>query len=335
MSAASFEMLHLLCRPSLPTDAEIRRDAIAGAVDWRHVTVRLLHYGGAMWAWQHIQSLGLDVPTQQAERIARAARTEVGRALLTDQVRNQLAPLLTGERPEALILKGRAIEERAYPDGLFRPSNDLDLLVRPGRRGYVEQWLRDRDYAPVAVGRDEQLWHGPDRSGAVDIHDAPLRIARFSGLSAVRVSALFDDTVALHSGGSTLADDAHTALLLGHLHAGVFTDLRHLADVAQWLNTVQVSPTEVRSVLRQWGGRRCFDAAMTALLAWDSEVLPKPWRQFGSAPALSDWPWRWVVERAAAGSRAGEIQPPGWLRRGGLLTHLDSPLGFVRHRLQR
>jgi hypothetical protein len=333
---STFRLLHLLCRPVLPDDTLVRLKALNGPVHWATLLGKLNHYGGTSWFLGHAQTLDLLLPPAVLRQLQRGMRKEVARAMLTTATYEDLAPLLRTSRRDVLLLKGPAVEARAYPAHLMRPSNDLDLLVRPGRRTQVEIWLRNAGWTRVLGGGDghADLWHGPGRRGAIDLHDAPLSPLRFRRLTTAAVHRQFDEATQLQDGTWTLNDVAHTALLLAHLHAGVFTDLRHLADLAQWLDAVRPAPAAVESALQRWGGGRCWRAAITALQRWDNPVLPAPWRDIQLAQTWRDITWRPLLHRAWLGSAQGRVEPPHWLRRAALLGHLDAPQTYAFERLR-
>ena len=328
---ATFALLHLLCRPYLPEDAAQRLAAIEGPIQWPTLLRKLQHFGGMNWVWGHAQSLHVVLPPAHRATLRKGMQREVARAMQTMQTCDALAPLIRGPKADGLLMKGRAVEARAYDEHVLRPSNDLDLLVRPGRRDAVEQWLRRAGWTPVVMVGDghAQLGHGPNQRGAVDLHEAPLSPLRFLGLGPDAVQHLFTEAVALNDGTRTLSAVAQTALLLGHLHAGVFTDLRHLADAARWLTVVRPDPDLVAATLTRWGGRRCFSAAISAVQRWDAGALPAPWRHLRSASKARDLRWRVWLDRAWHGSELGLVEPPLWLRRVALLSHLDAPASYA------
>lgn len=333
---ATFALLHLLCRPVLPTDAMTRLDRIEGAVDWHTFVAKLHQYGGSNWVVGHAQSLHLAIPADAYEQLRHSMRKEVARAMLTAAAYQDLMPLLHLESPDVLLLKGRAVETQAYAPQVLRPSNDIDLLIRPGRRAHVEAWLAARGWTNVLEGGDghANLWHGPGRRGAIDLHDAPLSPFRFRGLTAAGVHRLFDAAIRLDDGATTLDTTAHTALLLAHLHAGVFTDLRHLADLACWLNAVKPSPTAVRTILTGWGGLQCWRAGIAALQRWDRVVLPSAWQAIPRELSWREVSWGPLLHLAWRGSVNGQVEPPHWIRRAALLGHLDAPQAYVLGQLR-
>ncbi len=332
----TFALLHLLCRPCLPDDAPHRLAAILGPIDWSTLLRKLHHYGGLNWAWAHTQQLGVPLPPEHRTALRRGMQREVARAMLTTEVLDALAPLIRGPKADVLVMKGRAVEARAYPAEVLRPSNDLDLLVRPGKRDSVAAWLRAAGWRPVLTVGDghAQLWHGPQRRGAIDLHEAPLSPSRFRGLSPNEVAGLFAQAIRLDDGTWTLDEIAQTALLLGHLHAGVFTDLRHLADLGRWLTVVAPDPATVAARLTRWGGRRCFHAAITATQRWDAATLPAAWRTPRSQPSIRELRWRVWLDLAWRGSEQGQLEPPLWVRRAALLSHLDAPAAYTLSQLR-
>lgn len=124
----------------------------------------------------------------------------------------------------AILLKGRSIAERLYPDETARPYRDVDLLVRPRERqragrllanlGFVELMAgaRDRERCPHA-----DTWVRPATGAIVDLH---VSLFGAGADPAVVWSTLCEHQATLTIGAQTVSilDDAGLALHIA-MHA--------------------------------------------------------------------------------------------------------------------
>ena len=63
-------------------------------------------------------------------------------------------------------------------------------------------------------------------------------------------------------------------------------------------------------------------------------MLPPAWRTPQSQPSTRDLRWRFWLDLAWRGSEQGEVEPPLWLRRAALLSHLDAPAAYTLAQLR-
>lgn len=331
----TLRLLVLLARPVVrPQDLpEIKRLAACLAPgSWHLLADRALYTRTAPWVLQHLQALPLPVPSQVLASLAALRDSMLQRTLDCDQVRARIAPLLQDVHGPALLLKGRAIEARAYPPGVLRPSVDVDLLVRPGSLPRVEKALQDLGLRPIGPeGRHVRGWALPGARAGLDVHSYLLDPRRFPQF-ARHPSRLFARAAVGPSGLLELEPLAQTLHLLAHLTTGLYADLRHLADAAQWVAVVRPDPRELAGLLRAWHLESAGRAALAAIHWFDPHAGAD-----ALLDALGGAHWRGKAFAVVARQHlchAGTVQPR-WLAGLGLLAHLESPLGQIASEIKR
>lgn len=298
--------------------------------DWERLADRALQTRTAPWVIAHLHALQLPAPPTVLAALDELAQAVLQRTLDCDQLRLHVAPLLQGPDAPTLLLKGRAIEARAYPPEVLRPTVDVDLLVRPGSLERVEKFLRRLGLRPhTSADKHVRGWGLPGARAGVDLHTYLLEPSRFPAL-ARQPSALFSRAKVGPSGYLELDPLDQTAHLLAHLTTGLYADLRHLADAALWLEVVRPSPRKLAQVLSEWQALGSARAALLALRWFDPR---------GPANAVLDalggpgWRAHGFAQVAKVHLRRVGTMHPRWLEAVGLMAHLDRPLAYLRRRL--
>lgn len=284
--------------------------------------------------WLELHAQHLNLPDDVRAELATQALAIVTRTLDVDRCLLQVSPgLLDGPAAPALLLKGRAIEMRAYPPHVLRPAVDVDILVRPGAQEKVESHLSKLGYKQTwqSRSRHNAMWMEQGGGNTVEIHRqilCPLRYPPF--LQPQITQALFDRAVMLDRWLVLQVTD-QTAHLLVHLNEGVYADWRHLADLSQWCRSVAIDPSEVAERLRQWQATRAGVAALVALQKDDPAAVSAQWQPLIDSKSMDMQAIMATATRLAAASqlRWHGYPPPRLLEAAGLCAHLDRPLPWL------
>ncbi|MFZ4578308.1 MAG: nucleotidyltransferase family protein [Myxococcota bacterium] len=333
---STWRCAQLLGRPVLHGDEVQELRAMVQGLDaprWQALARRAVSRRTAPWVLGHIRSLGLAVDPLARQLLDQGEREAVQRTLECDQMLFRLAPtLLEGADPACMVLKGRAIEGRAYPAGVMRPMVDVDLLVRPGQRIRVRQALEVLGLRRTWRSRSGHIamWSAERGAGAVEVHERPLCPFRFAPMAADTAMAGLNARAVRGPNGWLEPDPIdHTAFLLIHLLEYIYADMRHLADLALWLRAVRPDPERVVDRLREWQGLAAGAAAARSVATWDPEAVDPALLRMATAQAPGRGPQRWVAAglRTYAGARVRwTARPHGqWLEAAGLMAHLDRP----------
>ncbi len=298
--------------------------------DWERLADRALQTRTAPWVAAHLHALELPVPPPVLAALDALAQSMLQRTLDCDQLRLHVAPLLQGPDAPTLLLKGRAIEARAYPPAVPRPSVDVDLLVRPGSLDRVEKALYRLGLRPhTSPGKHVRGWALPGARAGIDLHAYLMEPLRFPKL-ARQPSALFSRAQEGPSGHLELDPLDQTAHLLAHLATGLYADLRHLADAALWLEVVRPSPRALTQVLREWQALGSARAALLAVQWFDPRGPAQALlREMGGAGLRAQG----FAHAAKVHLRAVGTPHPRWLEAAGLMAHLDRPMDHLRRRV--
>jgi hypothetical protein len=325
LDAATLRLLVLLARPvvRLQDLREIQTSAaILAPQAWHRLADRALQTRTAPWVLRHLEALDLPAPPAVLQALTTLHDAMLLRTLDCDQLRARIAPLLQGPDSPALLLKGRAIEARAYPQGVPRPTVDVDILVRPGCLSRLENALQDMGLRPIsAPGLHVRGWALPDARAGLDVHTFLLDPRRFPVL-ARHPSRLFATAAVGPSGLLELDPLDQTAHLLVHLITGLYADLRHLGDAAQWLEVVRPDPRKLAQVLREWRAERAGRAALLALHWFDPRGGAQERLRALGGPGWSERAFATLARQHL--QRVGTVHPR-WLAGLGLLAHLDAP----------
>ncbi len=326
----TLRVVHQWARPEPPDDAEVPH---LTAPQWRAA----LKLCGQMRSspWLELHTRRFDLPRDVRAELAAQSLAVVARTLDVDRCLLQVTPkLLDGPSAPALLLKGRAIELRAYPAHVLRPAVDVDILVRPGAQEEVENHLSALGYKQAwqSRSRHNAMWMEQGGGNTVEVHKQILCPLRYRPFAQTQLTQdLFDRAVMLDRWLCLQVAD-QTAHLLVHLNEGAYADWRHLADLGQWLRNVTVDAQEVAVRLKAWRASRAGTAALIALQSYDRAVLVAQWQ---GLIASNSRDLQAVLATATRELAVGHLRwrgypPPRWLEAAGLCTHLDQPLPWLK-----
>lgn len=332
LTPAAWQLLRQLARPTCA--------AVTGDLDGRDwmILARLAAAGGtAPWVLANLQALGMSPPPQALALLRRGQANILARTLEADRTLALIAPqLLDGNDPPCLLFKGRAVERRAYPSPLQRPSVDVDIVPRPDRAAEAAARLRGLGLRETVCSPSGHVvtFAGPGGSSVVELHHRPLCPLRFGGLGRrSSVAELFARAVRGQDGWLEPHPIDHTAILLVHLTFGLYGDLRHLADVGMWLRALHPEPRAVAETLRAWQAQRAGTLALAAVRDFDPDAVQASWttalpqRQHDSRLAR-------LARAVAAPYHRQQVALPNWLDGAGVLAHTDKPLMALGRRLR-
>jgi hypothetical protein len=106
---------------------------------------------------------------------ARSARLEERTASILRAAANADIPVL--------LLKGLALQNLAYPAGIVRPMDDVDLLISPTDRLRIEGLLRSLGYRNDLRGEED--FFAPDLSYSIDLHTSLVNTTRVPARGAL------------------------------------------------------------------------------------------------------------------------------------------------------
>jgi len=326
-------LLRALCRPELDPASEAlcrQRWAALDARDVGWLIESALRLGAAPWVQAHLRTIDVAIPEARRRALEAGVTLAMARSLGAELARRALAPaLLAGLDAPALLFKGEAVAAHAYGEDMFRPTTDVDVLVRPGEAARVDRILREAGFRPLPdTSRHHAATWGHEATRAqVDVHARPLDPRRFRGLSSPGAAlAIFERARLGTTGLLELELVDHMVTLLVHLLTGGYSDLRHVADAARMLSVGGVPVAALRGRAEQWGARRALEGGIATVSAFDPRL----------APSLAPEPaWRHPlagITRAAARERLRlwPSESPRWLEGIVLLAHLDRPLSWLK-----
>ncbi len=330
------QLLVALSRPRLveqhvPRTQQLGQSATSHM--WLYVAERAKSLRTAPWVWHHADQLGLDLPDEASTLLKNACRAIARKTIAADVLLDRLVPLLVGDQPPAMLIKGSVIEQRVYPQGLMRPQVDIDIVACPGRMAYIVERLYDEGFTHAWTTRSghEIGLADPSAPSVVEIHRTILCPYRFAPFADAHVSRwLFERAQRDRQGRLVPHDVDHTAFLLVHLVELIYADMRHVADAATWLRCVQVDPAAVWAVACEWQAQRALAAGLGAVQRFDPGALGVGWRSvIAAAPrdaqsAVAAGLRAWVADYQLRRGR----QHPRWMEGIGLALHLDRPLWF-------
>ena len=305
-----------------------------GDAQWLELSRRADRLKTAPWGWHHASALALDVPRESRDVLQAASRDLGRKTIASDVLLRTLNPLLVGEAPDAMLIKGAVVEARAYPEGLMRPQVDIDIVARPGRMRAIVAWLRAQGFTDAWTTRSGHEVGLADPSGpsVVEVHRTIVCPYRFAPFTRPQVSrALFSDGQRDGHGRLVPADVEHTAFLLLHLVELIYADQRHVADAAAWMRAVPVDPQAVAAVAHRWQASRAVAAGVAAVERFDPGALGPGWRCLvADAPDDTQHLVAELLRKRVRSLRHGRIrQHPRWLEGAGLAAHLDAPWWFL------
>ena len=272
----AYRVLRSLLRPDVP---HLHRQAVGAELDilsaeqraW--LVGRVLQERGSAWLLEHHRVGMVRLQAHELSQLQVAAGRDLRRTLEADALRRQLQPLLCGNGPQLLLLKGASIEQLVYPKGVMRPCIDVDVAVVPAQQPAVEAYFAELGLVCIHRDKSGRTAHFGQPSGGatLDLHlrlACPKRFPRYATLH--HLEAAVARSTALADGTRVLAQADATLHLLVHLAAGLGGDLRHLADAAQWLKVCVPDAGALAQTASELGLARTLRAACT----WLADLEP-------------------------------------------------------------
>ncbi len=277
----------------------------------------------------------------------------VARAALSDSLHRErmLLALLDWELEKAMevvsrakvptiVLKGMDVGRRLYPDPVFRPMTDVDLLVRPRDFSKVVSRFESAGFAAVGPqypGRFRvELSRGENRP-VVELHSFLLKGDNAETMKGIWKRAEESDRPELHR--ASVLSDPDQLFYLG-AHAAV----QHLIESPIWLNDLHFLLKRIEvagdfdwpKLLKQIESRRCYTAF------WFLFSILKDWGRTAPADVIAE-----LHDQVAPGRRAAlSVLAPverlfpyagrgwTWMLSGRFLMK-DNTLGAVRYAIER
>ncbi len=339
LSKPALLLLRQLARPLLSAEPRTLRALAADLQphDWLALSRICAAQGTAPWVLAHCEASALPLPPPARAVLRQGLAKTLARTLDADRTLARIAPLLLeGPSPPCLLLKGRAVEARAYPPGVLRPCVDVDVLPHPDRAAEAVKRLTQLGFIETARSPSGHVvtFTERDGSGVVELHHRPLCPLRFPGLASRGATAdLFVRAQRGPTGWLAPDDVDHSALLLVHLLFGLHGDLRHLADAGMWLRAVRPDGKALAARLLDWQAARAGAAGLSEVQAFDPQaVSPETAAALALLPA--DVLPASLARRAARLAQRKQPLLPGWLDFVGVLAHLDRPLPALLRRVR-
>ena len=214
------------------------------------------------------------IPADLAEEFRKDRIATLGHGTLLRHALREALSALAAAGVDAVIMKGVAYEELAYPSPGTRPATDIDLLILPDARSRAFDALADLGYAPAAgaPGYDEPNYHEVSLKRDdvyIDLHIALAPFVRCD----IDYRALWDATRAIAIEGVKARPLSRPHLLVNHaLHMAIHhfdVPGLYLLDLAR-LTADRAMADETAAVARSW---RCHRPWQTAA-ALTAELLP-------------------------------------------------------------
>jgi hypothetical protein len=200
---------------------------------------------------------------------ARSARLEHAAASVIVAASEESIPVL--------FLKGLALQKLAYPPGIVRPMDDVDVLVLPNDSARLGRLLRTRGYRNDLRGEED--FFSPDGSHSIDLHTDLVNTTRIPARGALWAE-LFPE---IWRRRQSFTLSGVTAWTLGpqdtiqHLaaHAVHHHGLQGVLWMADLLAALQTWPTAARAVRdAPVGVRRSVWYCLDALAARGEDPVP-------------------------------------------------------------
>ncbi len=151
-----------------------------GAADWARLLRESSAHGLSGFALDAFKSAGVEVPSDTEAQLRRESMAVAATGLRTRGLLLRALEALERERVVPVVLKGYWLGKRLYPDPLFRPTTDVDLLVPGGQMEAAERALVSLGLRPMGgVVREYYEKHHhhltfASQQGMVELHFQPL-----------------------------------------------------------------------------------------------------------------------------------------------------------------
>ncbi len=134
IETAEFAFVIAACKwPNGPVEHEVLRDCASRVADWPRVTEIVARHRVAGLVAATTRAAGVVMGSPAQEVISSWAREDAAKELLLFRQTRQLVDLLQDDAIEVRVLKGLATAIEAYGRLGVRFSNDIDLLISPGK----------------------------------------------------------------------------------------------------------------------------------------------------------------------------------------------------------
>jgi len=225
---------------------------LAESVAWPDLLAETRRLRVAPLVYAGLRSAAADaVPRAVMESLRRAALAAGARSARLEEVCASLTTAADAEGIPVLILKGLALQSLAFPPGIVRQMDDVDLLASPTDFPRLGALLRSRGYRNDLRGEED--FFAPDRSHSIDVHSGLVNTTRLPARGALWAEP-FED---IWRRRQPVAIDGVAAWTLGprdciqHLavhavhHHGV-QGVRWMADLVAALQTWPTATREIR-----------------------------------------------------------------------------------------
>jgi len=285
----------------IPLLVSLLREEVKGTTevppeDWALLMRLLAPHGILPLLYHHVACSHPVIPMWAEEHLRAGYLSSRAHTFRQEKELSDLRAALARSGVEPLILKGPALGRSLYADPVFRPSGDIDLLVRREQVPTAREALlslgfilpRD-DYAISPSFYDEDTYlpaSGSPFTVPVELHWEVQRFGRQHRLASI--DELFEKAVTISSGGLTFRT-------LSPVHALVYASshmaLHHADEVRLiWVKDIALLAgsldaqgwKDLREDAMRWQARIAVEKALTMASLWFD--VP------GDLSFLNDWP---------------------------------------------
>ena len=158
-------------------DAAARLSAcLAEPVTWVDVRAEARRLRAEPLVYAGLLAAAANVPTTVLDSLRRATLAWGARAARLEEAAATVLTLASEARIGVLVLKGLALQNLAYPRGLVRPMDDIDLLVSRDDAPRLADLLRRQGYRNDLRGEED--FFATDFSHSIDVHLGLLNTTR-------------------------------------------------------------------------------------------------------------------------------------------------------------
>ncbi len=317
-----------------PEAAEHLAACLAGPTAWADVPAEARRLRVAPLLYAGLRSGAAEtVPPDVLDALRRMTLTLGARSARLERAAAAAIAAVSADGIPVLVLKGLALQTLAYPPGIVRPMDDVDLLVSPTDMPRLRRLLWRLGYRNDLRGEED--FFAPDLSHSIDVHTGLVNTTRLPARGALwpePFQAIWERRQPFALGGATAwtlgpSDTVqHLAVHAVHHHgmqgAGWMADL--LAALRTWPDAIHAAPTAPAGVRRSvWyclevlAGRGCDPAPAARAALRPRRLLP------GERSALA---------MATETDRSAQIRYaltlaclPGWSRRAAFVRQAVFP----------
>ncbi|MBP2672103.1 MAG: hypothetical protein H6Q85_2169 [candidate division NC10 bacterium] len=125
----------------------------------------------------------IGVPPSVLDALRRTTLALGARSARLEQAAAAVIAAASADGIPVLVLKGLALQKLAYPAGIVRAMDDVDLLVSPTDSLRLGRLLRDRGYRNNLRGEED--FFAPDLSHSIDLHTGLVNTTRLPARGAL------------------------------------------------------------------------------------------------------------------------------------------------------